>query len=168
MKRLLLFMFVTFSTLSLYAQNDSKVIDKNTVEISVEVFQKRAADFVGKNIYVTGIVDHVCKHGGKKVMLVSEDGEASLKVMASDKISKFDKKIEGENLKVLGTVTEFKMDDTFLNEREKKVKEHHKPTDPEYKEDMEWIQEKREEIKKSKKGYLSFYSMDGISYEVIK
>ncbi len=168
MKKLLLFVVIALGTIGLYAQSDSKDVDKNPVEISVEVFQERAADLVGKDIYVTGIVDHVCKHGGKKVMLVSEDGEASLKVMAGDKISKFDKKIEGENLKVLGTVTEFKMDDTFLNEREEKVKEHHKPTDPEYKEDMEWIQEKREEIKKSKKGYLSFYSMDGISYEVIK
>ncbi len=168
MRKLLLFMVIVLGTIGLYAQNDSKSMDKNPVEVSVEVFQEKAANLVGKDIYVTGIVDHVCKHGGKKVMLVSEDGEASLKVMAGDKISKFDKKIEGENLKVLGTVTEFKMDDDFLNEREKKVKEHHKPTDPEYKEDMEWIQEKREEIKNSKKGYLSFYSMDGISYEVVK
>ncbi len=161
-------MVMTLGAFGVYAQNDSDSVDKSPVEISVEVFQERAANLVGKDIYVTGIVDHVCKHGGKKVMLVSEDGEASLKVMAGDKISKFDKKIEGENLKVLGTVTEFKMDDAFLTEREKKVKEHHKPTDPEYKEDMDWIKEKREEIKKSKKGYLSFYSMDGISYEVVK
>ncbi|PID89470.1 MAG: hypothetical protein CSB01_01770 [Bacteroidia bacterium] len=168
MKKLLLLVVIALGTIGLYAQNDTESMDENPVEVSVEMFQKKAADLVGKDIYVTGIVDHVCKHGGKKVMLVSEDGEASLKVMAGDKISKFDKNIEGENLKVLGTVTEFKMDDTFLDEREKKVKEHHKPTDPEYKEDMEWIQEKREEIKKSKKGYLSFYSMDGISYEVVK
>ncbi len=157
-------MFITLGFFGLTAQDNS--VDKTV--ISVEDFQGKADNFVGKTIYVSGTVDHVCKHGGKKVVIVSDDGEASLKIMAGDKISKFDKSIEGEVIHVLGTVKELRVDEAYLLNWEEEVKGHHKAEDPEYKEDMAKIADLRKKIKESDKGYLSFFSMDGIEYEVVK
>ncbi len=164
MKYLFLLLFTVAGIVGLNAQNE----ENSKKIVPVEDFQIKADSFVGKTIYVSGTVDHVCKHGGKKVVIVSDDGEASLKIMAGDKISKFDKSIEGETINVLGTVKELRVDEEYLSNWEEEVKEHHKADDPEYKEDMERIAELRKKIKESKKGYLSFYSMDGIEYEVVK
>ncbi len=165
---ILSFIFIAFT--GLIGQDTGKTANDITDKtiIPVKDFQAKADEFVGKTIYVSGTVDHVCKHGGKKVVIVSDDGEASLKIMAGDKISKFDKEIEGETINVLGTVQEKRVDEAYLSDWEDEVKEHHKTTDPEYKEDMEKIAELRKKIKESKKGYLSFYSMDGIEYKVVK
>ena len=173
MKKLsLILFFAIFGFIGLNAQDTpvEKVeeVPAEIQTITVEDFQDKADAFVGKEIYITGTVDHVCKHGGKKVMLVSEDGEASLKIMAGEEISKFNKNIEGENLKVRGVVQEMRMDEAYLIEKEEHVKENHKPEELEYKEDMEWIADMRKKIEDSEKGYLSFYSMDGLSYEVVK
>ncbi|HEB62309.1 MAG TPA: hypothetical protein ENI82_04070 [Bacteroidetes bacterium] len=164
MKYLFLLLFTVAGFWGLNAQDDAN----GKKIVPVEDFQGKADAFVGKTIYVSGTVDHVCKHGGKKVVIVSDDGQASLKIMAGDKISKFDKSIEGETINVLGTVKELRVDEAYLVNWEEEVKDHHKPSDQEYKDDMAKIADFRKQIKESKKGYLSFYSMDGIEYEVVK
>jgi hypothetical protein len=167
---LLFFISLGFVAFAQEMENHSADAGKNDeIEvISVEKFQDKADSYIGKELAVTGIVDHVCKHGGKKVVIVSEDGKASLKIMAGDKISKFDKNIEGETITVVGIVREKRVDEDYLSNWEIEVKDHHKPEDPEYKDDMAKIEELRAKIKESPKGYLSFYSMDGNSYHVNK
>ncbi len=57
--------------------NDStkttNVVETPTIKISE--FDLLAANFVDKKIQVKGIVDHGCKHGGKKMLLVDDGGD---------------------------------------------------------------------------------------------
>ncbi|MBN1253305.1 MAG: hypothetical protein JXR51_01515 [Bacteroidales bacterium] len=49
--------------------NDSTVVDvisEEIPEILLADFDTKAGSFVDKKVTVSGIVDHVCKHGGKK------------------------------------------------------------------------------------------------------
>ena len=167
MKNLLfILVFFTFNFLNVNAQDNDK--KEEAPVISIDDFQDKAHEFVGKKIYITGMVDHVCKHGGKRLQLVGNKEDARLKIEAGDKINKFQKEIEGDDIKVYGTVKEKRIDEAYLSEWEEEVKDHHKPSDEEYKNDMKKIANLRKQIKDSGKGYLSFYSMDAIKYEVIK
>ena len=167
MKKFLFILFVfTMSYVNSNAQDNKDT--KDVPVISIDDFQDKADEFVGKNIYITGSVDHVCKHGGKRLQLVGSKEDARLKIEAGDKINKFQKEIEGDDIKVYGTVKEKRIDEAYLLNWEDEVKDHHKPTDEEYKNDMKKIENLRKQIKESKKGYLSYYSMDAINFEVIK
>jgi len=168
MKNLLIIvLFLGFGSLSLTAQDDAKAND-DIITINVKDLSGHEADYVGKEFYLTGIVDHVCKHGGKKAVLASDDGEVDFHVMAGNKISKFDRKLEGDEIKVLVTITEEHIDESYAIRWEEEVKKHHKSTDEEYKEDMKRIAKLRKRIEDTKEGYLTKYVIEGIDYEVVK
>ena len=168
MKNLLIIvLFLGLGSFSLTAQDDAKAND-DIITINVKDLSGHEADYVGKEFYLTGIVDHVCKHGGKKAVLASDDGEVDFHVMAGNKISKFDRKIEGDEIKVLVTMTEEHIDESYAIRWEEEVKKHHKPTDEEYKEDMKRIANLRKKIEDTKEGYLTKYVIEGIDYELVK
>lgn len=41
--------------------------------LTVEGFDDKAGDFVGKKIMINGTVDHTCKHSGKRMVIIGED-----------------------------------------------------------------------------------------------
>jgi len=164
---LIILLLLGLGSFSSIAQDDAKSTDE-IVTINVKDLKGHEADFVGKEFYLTGIVDHVCKHGGKKAVLASEDGEVDFHVMAGNKISKFDRKIEGDEIKVLVTMTEDHIDEAYVIRWEEEVKKHHKPSDEEYKEDMKRIAKLRKRIEDTKEGYLVNYVIEGVNYEVLK
>ncbi len=168
MKNLLIIvLFLGLGSFASFAQGDVKSNDE-IVTINVKDLSGHEAEYVGKEFYLTGIVDHVCKHGGKKAVLASEDGEVDFHVMAGDKISKFDRKIEGDEIKVLVTIEEEHIDEAYAIRWEEEIKKHHKPTDEEYIEDMKRIASLRKRIGDTKEGYLTKYVIEGVNYEVVK
>lgn len=160
----LILILLVFGFIGLNAQDNPVEI----AVISVDDFQEKAAEYVGQEIYITGLCDHVCKHAGKQLQLVGSTPDITMKIQAGEKIGKFQKDIEGDNLKILGLVSENRIDDDYCTEWEGEVKHNHKPTEEEYIADMEKIANLRKRVKESEKGYLSFYSMVGIEFEVVK
>lgn len=171
MKKLSLFLIlIAASWTAVISQNDSKQnTEKEKIStIAVDDFQSKAENLVDKEIFITGTVDHVCKHGGKRLQLIGSKEDARLKIEAGENISKFNKEIEGDEIQVHGLVKELRIDEAYLNDWEAEVKDHHKPEDQEYKDDMKRIKNMREQVKNSEKGYLSFYSLDAIDFKVLK
>ena len=160
----LILTLLVFGFIGLNAQDNPVEI----ATITVDEFQEKASEYVGQEIYITGICDHVCKHAGKQLQLVGSTPDVSMKIKAGEKIGKFKKDIEGDNLKILGLVKESRIDEEYCIEWEGEVKEHHKPEEEEYKADMEKIANLKKRVKATEKGYLSFYSMEGIEFEVVK
>ncbi len=151
------------------------------VAITLIEFEDKADDLVGKQIVFTAIVDHTCKHGGKRMFLVDENSDAHLKVESGENISSFDASLEGSEVKVIGIVNEKVIDKAYLDEWEEDVQKeiessknlhmgnHEKGEEEkdETEESLNQIKNLREQLAESGEDHLSFYSVECIEYEVI-
>lgn len=170
MKKVLL--IVSFLAVVISCADASKKKDKevtNEVETNLIVladFDEKAGDFIGKEVQVQGIVDHVCKHGGKKILLVNDDADVHV-----ESETRFDDDLMGSEITVKGIVTEFRVDEAYLLKKEEDhIQSHKEGADSEeaYNEKMEHLQAYRDLMKEEEVDHLSYYSMDYVSHEVIK
>lgn len=99
---------------------NSEVIDEIT-ELTVANFTEMAQTLAGKQIVIKGTVSHTCKHGGKRMFLIDEGTEESVKVEAGENIASFDAELEGSDVIVTGILTELIVDETYLNNWENEV-----------------------------------------------
>ncbi|MCX6284290.1 MAG: OB-fold nucleic acid binding domain-containing protein [Bacteroidetes bacterium] len=152
----------------------------DTVTLAVKSFIDSAAKYVEKPIRIEGTVLHTCKHGGKRMFLVDGTDSIRVEVTTGANIAKFDESLIGSHVKVLGILKEEKVDAKYLNEWEAEVKkpaENHETgihsgakghEDQGTKETLDNINSLRNDLKKSGKDHLSFYSIEAISYTVVK
>jgi len=94
---------------------------KEAAVMSIDKFFEDADGLVGETVVVKGDVDHVCKHGGKRMFLVGSTPENRLKITTGENISSFDVAYEGSTLTVKGKVDMLKMDSTYLANWEKEL-----------------------------------------------
>jgi hypothetical protein len=107
---------------------------------------------------VKGIVDHVCKHGGKKLFLVGDYGD--LHVEGEEK---FSDSLAGSNVIVTGIVREFRVDEAYCLQMEQdNIKSHSNgQTDKElFEQKKNHIAEYRDSMKVANVDHLSFYSLE--------
>jgi hypothetical protein len=125
-------------------------------------FDAKAGAWVGKEVQVKGIVDHVCKHGGKKITLVDDNGEVHVKSE-----ERFDDAIVGSEILVTGIVSEFIVDESFCLQKEEdysKALKDGEDDEKTFKQKMEQIQYYRDSIKATGKDHISYYSLDYVSH----
>lgn len=175
--------FVLIGVLALAScNNENKALkDQEAVFISIENFETAALDLVDQKIALEGLVNHVCKHGGKRFFL----GEERIKILASDKIGSFDVALEGSDVLVEGILREERVDEDFLIEweaeldestkvREKELEHKGEPghdhDEGENAEDpnagaLKQIKDYREQLADTGKEYLSFFTVEVLSLE---
>ena len=100
-------------------KTDSVAIDSTITVLSLADFDAKAGEYVGKKIKVSGIVDHVCKHGGKKILLVAD----GVKTHVMKPEGRFDDKLNGSKIDVVGIVTEERIDEAYLQKLKKEAEE---------------------------------------------
>jgi fructose-specific component phosphotransferase system IIB-like protein len=156
-------------------------VSEAPVAITLAEFSDKADSLVGKQVVFTGIVDHTCKHSGKRMFLVDENSDASLKVESGENISSFDASLEGSEVKVTGVVNEKVIDKAYLDEWEADVQkeiessknlhmgnnEKGKEEENESEESLNQIKNLRKMLAESGEDHLSFYSVECIEYEVV-
>ena len=174
--------FVLVGVLALAScNNENKALkDQEAVFVSRTDFETAALDLVDQKIALEGMVNHVCKHGGKRFFL----GEERIKILASDKIGSFDVGLEGSEVLVEGILREERVDEAFLIEweaeldesakvREKELEhkgepghdhEEENPDDPDAGA-LKQIKDYREQLAETGKEYLSFFTVDVLSLE---
>lgn len=142
--------------------------------ISVDSFLVIAANNVNKELTVKGTIDHVCKHGGKRVKIFSNCPSKSIHGEAGEGIGAFKAELEGSDICLTGTVIETRIDMAYVDEWEAKVQkaieenteeadmEHKKGVDHHAK--LEQIKKHREEIEASENGYIAFYALEVTKY----
>lgn len=149
-------------------QEESLIVEPGQTEIAmiaIGEFDGKAGEFVDEEVMVEGIVDHVCKHGGKKLFLVSDDGDLHVE---SDE--RFDESIAGSEIIVNGIVREFRVDEAYcLKMEEDNIKSHSEgETDDDlYAQKMENIQWYRDSMTTANTDHLSFYSLEYVSHKQI-
>ena len=138
----------------------------NIPVLALADFDINAAKWVDKEVQVNGIVDHVCKHGGKKLFLVSDDGDVHV-----ESETRFDDELVGNEIMVTGIVKEFKIDESYcLLKEEDHIQNHKEGTDSDevYAQKIEEIQSYRDSMKVAGVDHLSFYSLDYVSHQINK
>ncbi len=145
--------------------NKKEAVDKNIPSLSLTEFNKKAKDYIGKKVEVTGIVDHICKHSGKKMLLVSEGADVHI---YSDE--RFDTELSGSKIKVIGVVLEKRIDEQNCNHMEEEIEEHLKKGDIDekiYNQRKANIDYLRDSMKNIHSNHLSFFSLEYISHKTL-
>jgi hypothetical protein len=144
--------------------------EANTVTIEVPTikvgeFDGIAGKYVDKEVKVKGIVDHVCRHGGKRILLVDDDSDLHI-----DSETRFDDELMGSEIVVTGIVREFRVDEAYcLKMEEDNIQSHKEGGDDEsFEHKNEQIQFFRDSMKVAETDHLSFYSLDYVSHEELE
>jgi hypothetical protein len=149
-------------------ETKAAVEEVKMVTLTPDNFTDKAKGLIEKEVLITGTVDHTCKHGGKKMVIFGEDADKTVKIYAAGEIDKFDIELEGGVVAVKGIVKEMRIDEEYMADWEAETKEHHGDNADELAEELEKIANFREKIAATEEGYISNFSIDCISYEVIK
>ena len=146
-------------------QEEGMVLSESPM-IALGEFDSKAGDFISKEIKVQGIVDHVCKHGGKKILLVTDDGKVHI---TSD--VRFDEALMGSEITVAGIVLEERIDEGYcLKMEEDNIKSHSEGTSnkDQFEAKKEYIQQYRDQMKADSVDHISNYSLKYVSHTEAK
>ena len=137
--------------------------DADIPVVALSDFDKDAGNFVGKKIEVTGLVDHVCKHGGKKILLVNDSSDVHV-----ESETRFEDTLVGNTVSVIGIVKEFKVDEAYCQKMEKEeLNEHSEGKDKEEMKErkQQMLKFYRDSMKNAGVDHLSFYSLEFVSFK---
>lgn len=132
--------------------------------LSLTDFNAEAGNWVDQEIEILGIVDHVCKHGGKRLFLVDDFGEVHV-----EGEERFDDALIGSEVIITGLVKEFRVDEAYcLQQEEDHIKKHSEGLDNDnmYEQKMEQIKSYRDSMETSGVDHLSFYSLNYVSHVI--
>lgn len=167
------FILISIAALALAACNNSGGDNSNNADstvatvpvIMLEDFDANAGNFVDEQVQISGIVDHVCKHGGKKILLVNENGDASVHV---DSDVRFEDSLVGTNATVIGIVREFVIDEAYCQQLEDDAIAQHSDgddADAQQANKMQQAQFYRDSMAQTNVDHLSFYSLEFVSFK---
>ena len=147
-------------------KQNEEIVLQETPEIILGEFESKAGDFVNKEVRIQGIVDHVCKHGGKKILLVTDEG----KVHVNSDV-RFDDALMGSEISVAGIVVEERIDEGYcLKMEEDNIKSHAEGTTNKelFEAKKEYIQQYRDQMKADSTDHISNYSLKYVSHAEVK
>ena len=173
MKKLILFfaLFGLMASCNTPADSDKENIEAVLIEdgelsdipeLSLLTFDTEAENYVDQEVRVSGIVDHVCKHGGKKLLLVMDD--ASVHVESDDR---FEDELVGQELSLNGIVREYRVDEgECLKMEEDNIANHQEgeSTEEDYVRRQNLIQSYRDSMQSAGLDHLSYYSLDFVAF----
>lgn len=99
------------------------------IEVDLVTLLENTADYVGSEVSVAGTVEHVCRHGGKRMFIMGDDPDNRLKITAGESISVFDRELEGSEVRVIGVVEEQKVDKAQIESSEEDLADDSGPAE---------------------------------------
>ena len=162
MVKQLLFLFVVIATLSSCTGNT-----KNST-YTIDELMSTIETQVGQEVKVSGTVNHVCKHAGRKCFIVNENEDLSLQIMAGGIIKSFDNDLVGTKIEAVGVVKEHRVEKEQIDEREKTAQDLMQEEESSHEQCQAMLNnvaQMREWMNKNKKDYYAIYYIDGIKYK---
>lgn len=138
---------------------------------SVPQLLANAMTLIDSNVVLSGTVEHVCSHAGRRCFLVDSTNEESIKVEASGSIESFGKELLGREITVSGKLLEHKVLAAEINEWELEIKADSVDAEDGGEKcaaEMANIKDMRDWMKKHGKDYYAIYYVDGLSYELLE
>jgi len=122
-KRFLMIAVAAVAMFAVSCNNDQKagenVQDENIM--TVDQLKENIANLVDSNIVVTGEVDHVCKHGGTKMVIFNPETDASIHILAGESGNFRADEVKDRDVIVYGIVEETVVDEAKILELEEKL-----------------------------------------------
>lgn len=174
MKNVILLLLIGLGIFSCKSDKKAEKVEETTVIeitetpiVTLGEFDTKAGEFIALEVQVTGIVDHVCKHGGKKILLVTDDGDAH--VFSEER---FDEALMGSEITVTGVVLEERIDEGYLLKMEQdNIKSHSEgqSNQEQFDNKTKHIQDYRDQMKADNVDHISNYSLQYVSHiEVVE
>ncbi|WP_299521995.1 hypothetical protein [uncultured Lutibacter sp.] len=171
MKKIVFLLVLIISIISCKTENKKveEVIATETIEtpiLALSEFDIKAGNYINKEVIVQGIVDHVCKHGGKKILLVTDNGRVHI---TSEE--RFDEALMGNEIALTGIVLEERIDEAYcLKMEEDNIKSHSEgnSNDEQFIAKKNHVQEYRDQMKANNTDHISNYSLDYVSHTEVK
>lgn len=95
------------------------------VAATIEDLLASPAEYENKEVAITGMVTHVCRHGGQKCFVLAEDGESQIRLVPTGDIDEFKIELEGSTLAVKGTFRVLAPEEAEEHVADHESKEHH-------------------------------------------
>ena len=159
------------------------------VAVTIAQYNASPGDYVEKTIEISGTVNHVCAHGGKRMFIMGDDPSDRVKI-ESGQVPAFDTTLEGSPVKVVAVGRVETIDAAYLDAWEAEAKvgevaescesggnsttdeataqaaeaveaEHAQHENP----DLARIEQLRQRIAESDQDHLSFYHLECVSFE---
>ncbi|MFO7668831.1 MAG: OB-fold nucleic acid binding domain-containing protein [Bacteroidales bacterium] len=89
-------------TLLVSACNQTSQSEK-IVSATIEELLANPEEYENKEVAITGMITHVCRHGGQKCFILAEDGETQIRLVPGGDIDEFKIELEGSTVVVKGT-----------------------------------------------------------------
>lgn len=90
--------------------------------MTVDELEMNIENLVDQPVVVAGDVDHVCKHGGTKMVILGDS--ASIHIKATEESGNFRAdEVMDQRVIVTGVVSEFRVDEGFIAEKEAELEE---------------------------------------------
>lgn len=110
--------FLLFVAVAFFAACNTNPKDEAVVEekiMTVDDLFANIENLVDSNVIVQGEVDHVCKHGGTKMVIFNPETDNSIHIDASEKSGNFRAdEVANQTVTVWGKVEEFRVDDAYV------------------------------------------------------
>ena len=168
--------------------------DENSNVLTVDQLEMSIEDLVGKTVVVAGDVDHVCKHGGTKMVILGDSSDIHIKATEESGNFRADEVMDHRVI-VTGVVDEFRVDEDYIAKKESELEDmianggneeeteeaeegheekgmfpdndtKHKKQIAGLKKQIEGLQSMLDEAKAEGKDHVSFYSVKADTYEV--
>ncbi len=147
-------------------EDNSNKTETEVIFIPLKNLQEKGAEYLDKVVETQGIVDHVCKHGGKKLLLVADGADVHI---FNDE--RFDENLMTQEIKVQGTVKEDRIDEAYLLELEEEaINSHSEGEDSEQRQEriINFVNTMRDSLKNAQVDHFSEYYLEYISHEEVK
>ena len=166
--RLLTYFILILLTISCNTKENTKDAETANIkyEIALKNFDADAANFIGKEVQISGIVDHVCKHGGKKLLLVNNESQVHITSK-----ERFSEDLVGSEINLIGVVVEERITEaSCLQMEEDNIKSHSEgmSSDEQFEAKKKHIKQYRDQMAASGKDYISNFSLEFVSLEEIE
>lgn len=108
MQRAILWVFIAIMAVSCKqsgntdGENQQEVKSEQIVTASIVELLATPADYQDKEVAVSGMVTHVCRHGGQKCFIVADDGETQIRIVPGGDIDEFKIDMEGSTVAFKG------------------------------------------------------------------
>lgn len=83
-------------------QNQSASTENALVVLTVDDLMAVAAEHVDQEVVISGLITHVCKHGGQRCFVMGTTDEVTIRVEAGDEIESFKQEHVGDVLQITG------------------------------------------------------------------
>jgi len=98
---------------------------EEVVSATIQELLAQPAVYDGKEVAISGMVTHVCRHGGQKCFVLDEDGETQIRIVPSGDIDEFQIALEGSTVAFKGTFKVLNAVQAEVHVADHESKEHH-------------------------------------------